>query len=79
MAESYLRDKKRVLPCAAYVNGPYGLKDVYVGVPVVIGEKGVERIVELKLTETERAMFDKSVDSVRGLIEACKKLEPKLA
>ena len=79
MAESYLRDKKRVLPCAAYVNGPYGLKDVYVGVPVVIGEKGVERIVELKLTEAERAMFDKSVDSVRGLIEACKKLEPKLA
>jgi malate dehydrogenase len=79
MAESYLRDKKRVLPCAAYVNGPYGLKDVYVGVPVVIGEKGVERIVELKLTESERAMFDKSVDSVRGLIEACKKLEPRLA
>jgi malate dehydrogenase len=79
MAESYLRDKKRVLPCAAYVNGPYGLKDVYVGVPVVIGEKGVERIVELKLTEAEQAMFDKSVDSVRGLIEACKKLEPKLA
>jgi malate dehydrogenase len=79
MAESYLRDKKRVLPCAAYVNGPYGLKDVYVGVPVVIGEKGVERIVELKLTEGERAMFNKSVDSVRGLIEACKKLEPKLA
>ncbi len=79
MAESYLRDKKRVLPCAAYVNGPYGLKDVYVGVPVVIGEKGVERVVELKLTEAERAMFDKSVDSVRGLIEACKKLEPKLA
>jgi len=79
MAESYLRDKKRVLPCAAYVNGPYGLKDVYVGMPVVIGEKGVERIVELKLTEAERAMFDKSVDSVRGLIEACKKLEPKLA
>jgi malate dehydrogenase len=79
MAESYLRNKKRVLPCAAYVNGPYGLKDVYVGMPVVIGEKGVERIVELKLTEAERAMFDKSVDSVRGLIEACKKLEPRLA
>src|SRR5262252_3227106 len=79
MAESYLKDKKRVLPCAAYVNGPYELKDVYVGVPVVIGENGVERVVELKLTEAERAMFDKSVDSVRGLIEACKKLEPKLA
>jgi malate dehydrogenase len=79
MAESYLRDKKRVLPCAAYVEGKYGLSGIYVGVPVVIGEKGVERIVELDLTKEERAMFDKSVDSVRGLIEACKKLEPKLA
>jgi len=78
MAESYLRDKKRVLPCAAYVEGKYGLSGMYVGVPVVIGEKGVERIVELELTSPERAMFDKSVDSVRGLIEACKKLEPKL-
>jgi malate dehydrogenase len=78
MAESYLRDKKRVLPCAAYVEGKYGLSGMYVGVPVVIGEKGVERIVELELTSPERAMFDKSVESVRGLIEACKKLEPKL-
>ena len=79
MAESYLRDKKRVLPCAAYVDGKYGLKDVYVGVPVVIGNKGVERIVELELTKDERAMFDKSVESVRGLIDACKKLETRLA
>jgi len=79
MAESYLRDKKRVLPCAAYVEGKYGLNGIYVGVPVVIGEKGVERIVELELTSPERAMFDKSVESVRGLIDACKKLEPKLA
>jgi malate dehydrogenase len=79
MAESYLRDKKRVLPCAAYVEGKYGLSGIYVGVPVVIGEKGVERVVELELTTPERAMFDKSVESVRGLIEACKKLEPKLA
>jgi malate dehydrogenase len=79
MAESYLRDKKRVLPCAAYVEGKYGLNGIYVGVPVVIGEKGVERIVELELTQAERAMFDKSVGSVQGLIEACKKLEPKLA
>jgi malate dehydrogenase len=78
MAESYLRDKKRVLPCAAYVDGKYGLKDVYCGVPVVIGEKGVERIVELELTKDERAMFDKSVESVKGLIEACRKLEPRL-
>jgi malate dehydrogenase len=79
MAESYLRDKKRVLPCAAYVDGKYGLKDLYVGVPVVIGAGGAERIVELDLTKDERAMFDKSVDSVKGLIEACKKLEPRLA
>jgi malate dehydrogenase len=79
MAESYLRDKKRVLPCAAYVDGKYGLKDLYVGVPVVIGTGGVERIVELDLTKDERAMFDKSVGSVNGLIEACKKLEPRLA
>jgi malate dehydrogenase len=79
MAESYLRDKKRVLPCAAYVDGKYGLKDMYVGVPVVIGAKGVERIVELNLTDGERAMFAKSVDSVKGLIEACKKLEPRLS
>jgi malate dehydrogenase len=78
MAESYLRDKKRVLPCAAYVDGKYGLKDIYVGTPVVIGAGGVERIVELELTKDERAMFDKSVDSVKGLIEACRKLEPRL-
>jgi malate dehydrogenase len=78
MAQSYLRDKKRVLPCAAYVNGPYGIKDLYVGVPVVIGEKGVEKILELELTAEERAALVKSADSVRGLIDACKKLEPKL-
>jgi malate dehydrogenase len=78
MAESYLKDQKRVLPCAAYVDGKYGLKDVYVGVPVIIGEGGVERIVELNLTPQEREMFDKSVGSVKGLIDACKKLEPRL-
>ena len=79
MAESYLKDQKRVLPCAAHLDGKYGLKDIYVGVPVVIGAGGVERVVELKLTAEEQAMFTKSVDSVKGLIEACKKLEPKLA
>ncbi len=79
MAQSFLRDKKRVLPCAAYVNGPYGIEDLYVGVPVVIGEKGVEKIVQLELTADERAALMKSADSVRGLIDACKKLEPKLA
>ena len=79
MAQSYLRDKKRVLPVAAYVNGAYGIKDLYVGVPAVIGEKGVERIVELELTNDEKAQLAKSADSVKGLIDACKKLDPRLA
>src|SRR5258706_2767004 len=79
LAASYLKDKKRVLPVAAYVNGSYGIKDLYVGVLAVIGEKGVERIVELELTADERAQLDKSAASVKGLIDACKSLEPKLA
>jgi malate dehydrogenase len=79
MAESFLKDKKRVLPCAAHLDGAYGIRNLYVGVPVVIGEKGVERIVELNLTAEESAALAKSADSVRALIDACKKLEPKLA
>ena len=79
MAESYLKDQKRVLPCAVHVNGPYGIKDLYVGLPVVIGEGGIERIVELELTAEEKAGLEKSSGAVAGLIEACKKLEPKLA
>ena len=79
MAESYLLDKKRVLPCAAYLSGEYGLKDLYVGVPVVIGAKGVERVVEVELNSAERAAFEKSAASVQGLIEACKKIAPSLA
>jgi malate dehydrogenase len=79
MAESYLLDKKRVLPCAAYLNGEYGLKDLYVGVPVVIGGKGVERVVEVDLNGTEKAAFEKSAASVQGLIDACKKISPNLA
>jgi malate dehydrogenase len=78
MAESYLKDQKRVLPCAVHVNGAYDIKDLYVGLPVVIGEKGVEKIVELNLTDAEKAGLEKSADAVRGLIDACKKLEPKL-
>ena len=78
MAQSYLKDKKRVLPVAAYLKNAYGLKDLYVGVPAVIGEGGVERIVELDLTADEKAALLKSADSVKGLIDACKKLEPKL-
>ena len=79
MAESYLKDQKRVLPCAVYVDGAYGIKDLYVGLPVVIGDKGIERIVELELTGEEKAALTKSADAVKGLIDACKKLEPKLA
>lgn len=70
MAESYLKDKKRVLPCAACLNGEYGLKDIYVGVPAVIGGEGIERIVEITLNADEQEMFDKSVAAVRGLVEA---------
>ena len=79
MAESFLKDQKRVLPCAVYVDGAYVIKDLYVGLPVVIGEKGIERIVEIELTAGEKDALNKSADSVKGLIETCKKLEPKLA
>ncbi|MEQ9447875.1 MAG: malate dehydrogenase, partial [Rhodospirillaceae bacterium] len=78
MAESYLKDKKRVLPAAAYINGQYGVKNLYVGVPVVIGSDGVERIVEIKLNAAEKKMFDKSVGSVKGLVTNCKKIDKKL-
>ena len=78
MAESYLKDKKRVLPCAAHLNGEYGLRNVYVGVPVVLGAKGVERVVEIEFDKAERAMFDKSVAAVQGLIDACVKIAPDL-
>jgi malate dehydrogenase len=78
MAASYLRDKKRVLPCAAFLNGEYGVKGLYVGVPVVLGAGGVERIVEIELNAAERAMFMKSVESVKGLVDACTKIAPQL-
>jgi malate dehydrogenase len=74
MAESYLKDKKRVLPCAALLNGEYGMHDLYVGVPVVIGAGGIERIVQVELNREEKAAFDKSCTAVRELVEAAKKL-----
>ncbi|MCQ4162899.1 malate dehydrogenase [Roseomonas sp. GC11] len=74
MAESYLKDKKRVLPCAVLLNGEYGMTDFYVGVPVVIGDKGVEKIVEVQFTPEEKAAFDKSCDAVKKLIADFKKL-----
>jgi malate dehydrogenase len=76
--ESYLRDKKRVLPCAAWLNGEYGVKDLYVGVPVVLGAKGVERVVEIEFNGAERGMFEKSAQAVQSLVEACKKIAPDL-
>jgi malate dehydrogenase len=78
MAESYLRDKKRVLPCAAWLNGEYGINDLYVGVPVVLGAKGVERIVEIELSSAERDAFERSAASVQTLVDACKKIAPGL-
>ena len=79
MAEAYLKDQRRVLPCAAYLNGEYGVKDTYVGVPTVIGAGGVERIVEISFDDAEKAMFAKSVASVQTLIEACKTINPAFA
>jgi malate dehydrogenase len=78
MAKSYLKDKKRVLPCAAHLTGQYGQTGLYVGVPCVIGAGGVERIVEFPLDAAEKAMFKKSVESVKGLIAACKMIDPSL-
>ena len=78
MAESYLRDKKLVVPCAAYLSGQYGLKGLYVGVPVVLGQDGCERIVEVEFTAEEKSMFDNSVGAVKELMEACIKLDPSL-
>ena len=78
MAESYLKDKRRMLPVAAYLTGQYGVKDMYVGVPAVIGKNGVEKVVEIDLNDAEKAMFSKSVASVQGLIDACVKIAPQL-
>jgi malate dehydrogenase len=79
MAASFLKDKKRLLPAAAYLTGQYGVNDLYVGVPVVIGADGVERIVEIELDDTAKANFQVSVDAVKELLEACKKIDGSLA
>jgi malate dehydrogenase len=78
MATSYIKDKKRVLPCATFLTGQYGLKDLYVGVPVVIGAGGAEKVIEFETNDEEKAMFAKSVESVKGLMEACKAIDPSL-
>jgi malate dehydrogenase len=79
MAESYLKDQRRLLPCAAWCDGEFGLKGMYVGVPTIIGAGGVERVVDIKLAKDEQVMFDKSVDAVRGLVDACKGIDTALA
>ncbi|MDK1493379.1 malate dehydrogenase [Sinorhizobium sp. 7-81] len=78
MAEAYLKDKKRVLPCAAHLSGQYGVKDMYVGVPTIIGAGGVERIIEIDLNKSEKEAFDNSVAAVAGLCEACINIAPSL-
>jgi len=79
MAESYLKDKKRILPCAAYLNGEYGVKDLYVGVPCVIGAGGIEKIIEMQLNAEEKAMFDASVSAVKGLMDVTRPMLSKAA
>jgi malate dehydrogenase len=79
MAEAYLKDQKRLLPCAAYVDGAYGLNGMYVGVPTILGAGGVERVVDIKLNADEQAMMNKSIDAVKGLVAACKTIDPSLA
>ncbi|MEL6217538.1 MAG: malate dehydrogenase [Pseudomonadota bacterium] len=79
MAESYLKDQKRVLPAAAWVEGAYGQKGLYVGVPTVIGAGGIEKVIEIQLNKDEQAMMDKSIDAVKGLVAACKTIDSSLA
>ena len=78
MAEAYLGDQKRVLPCAAHLSGQYGQENIFVGVPVIIGEGGVERVVEIALNPEESEMFEKSAGSVKKLVDACKSIDPEL-
>jgi len=79
MADAYLKDKRRLLPCAAHLSGEYGIDDLYVGVPVIIGANGVEKVVEINLQGVEKEGFDSSVDAVRGLVDACKQIDTSLA
>ena len=78
MAKSYLNDEKKLLPCAVYINGEYGVKDIYAGVPVIIGKKGVEKIEEINLRDNEKAEFSKSVEAVKKLWQAAIKIDPDL-
>ena len=78
MAESYLKDQRRLLPCAAHVEGAYGLDGMYLGVPCIIGENGIEKVVEIELDKAEQAMLQRSIDAISGLVEACKGIDDTL-
>ena len=78
MAESYIKDSKKTLPCAAYLNGEYGVKNLYAGVPVIIGSGGVEKVVELTLNKNEKENFDLSIKAVKNLIAKAKEIDPQL-
>ena len=78
MAEAYLKDEKKTLPCAAFLNGEYGVKNLYAGVPVIIGKKGVEKVVELNLNDEEKKNFETSINAVKELFDAAKKIDPEL-
>jgi malate dehydrogenase len=78
MAEAYLKDEKRLLPCAVYLNGEYGVSNVYAGVPVIIGKEGVEKIEQIELDEKEKKEFMNSIDAVKALWEAASKIDPDL-
>ena len=79
MAESYIKDLKKTLPCAAYLNGEYGYKNIYAGVPVVIGKNGVEKIIEMELESTEKSNFDISIKAVKELCDSAAKIDPSLS
>jgi malate dehydrogenase len=79
MAQAYLKNQKKILPCAAYLNGEYGIKDIYAGVPIIIGKNGVEKIEEINLDDREKSEFIHSIDAVKKLWEAASKIDPDLA
>ena len=79
MAKAYLKDEKKILPCAAHLNGEYGIKDIYAGVPIIVGKNGVEKIEEINLDEKEKSEFLHSIEAVKKLWEAASKIDPDLA
>ena len=79
MAESYLKNLKKQLPCAAYLDGEYGIKDIYAGVPVIIGSEGVEKVIELDLSNDEKSQFENSIKAVKDLFDAAKKIDSSLS